>query len=169
MFLNLLMMKTVLCGTTCILERHRASISDVVLHPTRMEAYTLAPQKPKNLYAYSVGFLNDTRVSDHRFQGPAPPIFLLYIMNNAIRLHSIKNIQLFLSSRVSSFKLNMYNILAFLSLGSKIQVSWDRMPYPLMVTDVLEKLAIASLAPRFKFCGIKHYRFPVIPNVNMSA
>jgi hypothetical protein len=70
---------------------------------------------------YSVGFLNNTRVSDHRFQGPAHPISLLYIMNNALRLHSFKNIQLFLSPPVSSFKLNMCNILAFPSLGLRFK------------------------------------------------
>lgn len=101
---------------------------------------------------YSVGFLNHTRVSDHRFQGPVHPIFLLYIMKNAVRLHSFKNIQSFLSSPVSSLKLNMYYILAFPSLGSEIQVSWDRTPYPLIVS---EKLATVSLAPRLKFCGIQ--------------
>jgi len=48
-------------------------------------------------------------------------------MNSAIRLDYFKDIQLFLSSPVSLYKLNMYNIFAFPSLGSEIQVSRDRL------------------------------------------
>jgi hypothetical protein len=153
----------VVCGTTSLSNwfwHFETWSSKDIVHQSVMWYYnpqewgpTIQRHKnPKIGMCYSVGFLNDTRVSDHRLQGPAHPIFLLYIMNNAIRFNSFKNIQLFLSSPITSFKSNMY-ILAFPSLGSKIQVSWDRAPYPFTVTDVSEKLATTSSAPRLKFCG----------------
>jgi len=93
-----------------------------------------APQKPKNLYALFCGLVKWYSSIWPQISGASAPIFLLYIMNSAVRLHSFKNIQLFLTSPVSLFKLNMYNIFAFPSLGSEIQVSWHRSPYTLIVT-----------------------------------
>jgi hypothetical protein len=123
-------------------------------------------KSPKICMRYSVGFLNDTQVSDHRFQGPVHPTFLLYIMNNPIWLQSFKNIQLFLLSPVSSFTLNKYNILAFPSLVSKIQVSWGITPCPLVVRRFRKACnRLASTKIKVLWYTMQ-YRFHIISNVN---